>query len=184
VFSLTYKTGNGVPTLGQYSWTPDGGGFVSSIPALSGLYHFGVTVPQGDGYPSAACAVNHHPLGATPSSLTFLPAIMTVPPPPPQTVSWTSAPGTNEDDIYMQVQGQLGASGFVTIDCFQQTRVKSPFAIPPACLTPDAGAFFPTNLSVEVVSLRTQFQPLPWPQAVSIEGGLSTGNRVLCEACP
>jgi hypothetical protein len=186
VFALTFKTGTGSPDLdNKYSWTPDGGGFISNIQALSGLYHFGVTVPQGDGYPGASCTVDHHPLGTTPSALTFLPPINVVPPPPPTSVTWTSAPNTTEDDIYMQVQGTGGASGLVTLNCFQKTGVKSPVAIPSSCSSPDAGMpFFPTNLMVEVVSTRTVYQPPFTPQAVSIEGGLATGSRVLCEACP
>jgi hypothetical protein len=186
VFTLTYKTATGSPDLdNKYSWTPDGGGFVSSVPALSGSYHFGVSVPQGDGYPAATCTVQHHPLGATPTALTFLPAIVTAPPPPPTSVSWVSAPNTTEDDIYMQVQGMGGTSGLMTLSCFQKTAVKSPFAIPSACTSPDAGMpFFATNLLVEVVSTRTVYQPTLTPQAVSIEGGIVSGSRVLCEGCP
>jgi len=66
------------------------------------------------------------------------------------------------------------------------SSVHSPVAIPTSCTTAVDGGpgFFPISLQVQVISSRRQLEPAFTPQALSIEAGLSTGSRPLCEACP
>ncbi len=111
--ALNQRSGSGNPYLdGRYAWTSSG------TSAVAGNYRFAV---RGKGYPNGSCVVDNEPLTQGPNSLS-------VPSPlaasSDQTITWVSAPGTEEDDIEV-----LDASSSPeTLQLYQQS-VTSPYTL-------------------------------------------------------
>ncbi|MHB1846046.1 MAG: hypothetical protein ACYCWW_14565 [Deltaproteobacteria bacterium] len=116
-FGLTQVVNSQDPYIdGKYAWIPATG----PVDAVAGRYRFDVSA---DGYPRGTCASDNQPLTDGPSGLS-VPAIWR--PTSGNSVSWTSAPGTEQDDLEawtIDGSGNETQSGYFS-------NVTSPYTVP------------------------------------------------------
>ena len=124
---LSPLTGTGDSTLdGKYGWIPASG----AVPpeAYDGTYQFAVT---GTGYAHGSCQVRHHPLTQGPSNLVVPGTWQAV----QNTVTWSSAPGTEQDTVTFYVINQSGTPP--ETETWTASPVTSPLSVPGyACPSP------------------------------------------------
>jgi hypothetical protein len=118
-YGLTQVTGTGISQLdGKYAYDPSIGTAPTAPP---GTYSFAI---DAMGYPHGTCAVEHQPL-------TTAPVITSVASPWVSTsansVSWSSAPGTEFDTLERDTVNSDGSEG---PQQYQKSNVTSPASIP------------------------------------------------------
>lgn len=118
-YPLAKLTGTGDPIAeGKFAWTPPQPGLPPTPP--DGTYHFTI---HGTGYSAGTCYVDLQSLSAGPSGLTLQsPWISSQ----SNAVSWTSAPGTEEDDLTVLLNNRDGTETPV----FFKASVSSPTTVP------------------------------------------------------
>ncbi len=116
--ALAPLSGTGNPSLdGKYGWTPSG----AAPEAYDGTYQF---VVVGTGYAHGLCEVRHHPLTEAPSKL----AVPTWQSASTNTVTWKSAPGTEQDTVTFSVINQGGSPPETTT--WTAAAAVSPLSVP------------------------------------------------------
>ena len=119
-YGLTKLSGTNDPRLeGKFVWTPSSLGSAPTPP--DGSYRFTI---HGTGYPAGHCRVDHHPLTAGPSGLAVsIPWVATT----TNVVTWTSAPGTEGDDLTLTLVNSDGSDGAIQ---FEDSSALSPESLP------------------------------------------------------